>query len=83
MHSDWATGWIPEECWFNSLLWQDMYLFSKVSRPAVYPLSLLFGMYKSYYTGVNGRDMKLTTYDHLVPRSRVSVVMPSLRHIPS
>jgi hypothetical protein len=69
-------------CWFSPLHWQDMYLFSKVSRQVVYPLNLLFSAYKSYCAGVNGRGLKLTTYDHLVWRSRMSVVKPSLRHIP-
>jgi hypothetical protein len=70
--SRYSVGLRAERLGFNSRQRQEIFLFYTTSRLVLGPTRLISNGYRELFPqGESGRDMKLTTQVHLVPRSRI------------
>jgi hypothetical protein len=76
-------GWMSEDFWFDSCFGQEVYLFSKLSTPALGPTQLHFQWVLGIVSSAEECSGCEAEHLSLLPRLRMNRAVPPLSHMPS
>jgi hypothetical protein len=77
------TAWATKKSWFHSLLWEDILLFFKASRPALGPTQFPMQRVRGegcYFCGNKAPRLGDNNWHHLMLSLRISEFVPPLPH---